>query len=87
MDIPVVTRDAMGLNLVADELKRARKLHAPYHSSHEAYAVILEELDEYWDEVKKKGENRNREAMCKELIQIATTAIRAMSDLNLIRKL
>ena len=37
---------------VAEELRRARRKHAPMHSLHEAYAVILEEMDEFWDEVR-----------------------------------
>lgn len=38
---------------VAQELDSARIKHAPMVSPHEGYAVILEELDELWDEVKK----------------------------------
>ena len=35
------------------ELHRASEKHSAFHSGHEGYAVILEELDELWDEVKK----------------------------------
>ena len=38
------------------EIERARAKFPAFHSQHEAYAVILEELDEFWDEVKKKRE-------------------------------
>jgi hypothetical protein len=31
---------------------RARQKHAPMHGPHEGYAIILEELDELWSEVK-----------------------------------
>ena len=53
------------------ECIEARKKFKPFKSSHEAYAVILEELDEFWDYVKKtQGETLPWEAR-KELIQIA----------------
>ena len=67
--------------LVDRELARARSLHNPYNSHHEAYSVILEELDEYWDEVKKRTAERDTEHMKTELVQIATTARRAYEDL------
>jgi hypothetical protein len=44
--------------MVAEELIFARKKHGPVNSIHEGYAVILEELDEVWNEVKKKTDER-----------------------------
>lgn len=38
---------------VAEELAQARATHAPMHSHHEGYAVILEELDELWEVCKR----------------------------------
>lgn len=61
----------------------AMSKHAPMNSAHEAYAVILEELDEFWDEVKKKRSQRSEPGMCEELTQIAAMAIRAIVDLKL----
>lgn len=81
--LPAVTRDVIALNHLAEELKRARALHSPLNSSHEAYSVILEELDEFWVEVKKKRANRDKGLMFKELIQVAAMAVRATSDLEL----
>ena len=69
--------------LACDECIRASDLHAPMNSAHEAYAVILEELDEFWEEVRKKKECRSEEKMREELIQIAAMAIRSMCDLSL----
>lgn len=66
------------------ELLRAQAKHKPYNSAHEAYAVILEELDEFWEEVRKKRHQRNPYAMYEELLQIATTAWRAVLDLDLV---
>lgn len=71
------------------ELHRANDLHGPMHSSHEAYATIKEELDEFWDDVKKKkpieanAQDRLRRNMKKELIQIAAMCCRTVIDLNL----
>lgn len=44
-----------GLELIQDEyLKSAMEQHTPsFHSYHEGYAVIKEELEEFWDHVKK----------------------------------
>jgi len=80
--IPTVTLDAMALNAVADEVQRARSKHGPMSGRHEAYAVILEELDEFWDECKKKSPDPYR--LEEELIQVAAMACRALADLGLI---
>jgi hypothetical protein len=60
---------------------RASSLHPPYNSAHEGYAVLLEEVDELWDEVKKGGtEPRDPEALRAEAIQVAAVAIRFLTD-------
>ena len=56
------------------ELVRASKLHREFTSAHEGYAVILEELDELWDEVKKR--EPDIEKMRHEAIQVAAMAMR-----------
>lgn len=58
------------------EVVRAEAKHAPMNSAHEGYAVILEEVDELWDEVKKQSDARSPENMEKESIQIAAMACR-----------
>jgi len=70
--------------LVQNELQRARKMNAPMHSAHEAYSVILEELDEFWEEVRKKRKDRDPKKMGDELIQIAAMVQRAAEDLGLL---
>lgn len=62
------------------ELARARAMHAPYTSSHHGYAVLLEEVDELWEEVRKRRQNRDPLAMLRELIQIAAVAARFAED-------
>jgi len=63
---------------VTAELLRARNKHAPMHGAHEGYAVILEELDELWSEVKAQIPDIGR--MRKEAIQIAAMGARFALD-------
>ena len=65
------------------EWQTARTKHAPLNSAHEAYAVILEEVEEFWAETMKKRAERDKANMRKELIQIAAMACRAIADLEL----
>lgn len=66
---------------VQKELERLRiKTPSPVHSSHEGWALIQEEVDELWDEVKKKNKNRDYNAMYNELVQIAARAQRMSED-------
>lgn len=73
------------LQLVEEEVVRAETLHMPLNSHHEAYAVIQEEVDEYWGEVKLKASERSPSAMLTELIQTAAMACRAATNLGLIK--
>jgi hypothetical protein len=65
---------------VMREVVRAQSLHAPMGNAHEAYAVILEELDEYKAHVWTKQSQHNQREMRKELIQVAAMAVRAIID-------
>ena len=62
------------------ELDRASSLHPPLGNPHEGYAVILEELDELWDEVKASKPGSDRAAMRREAIQVAAMALRFVRD-------
>lgn len=66
------------LTAVMAEYKRATSLHGSFNSTHEGYAIIKEEVDELWDEVKKNGSSK---ALQEEAIQIAAMAIRFCTDL------
>jgi hypothetical protein len=70
-------RAAVALNLAADELKRAMAKFGPFRCGHEGYAVIREELDEMWHEVKHGTRARARE----EAVQVAAMALRFLVDL------
>ena len=54
----------------------------PFNSAHEAYAVLMEEVEEFWEEVKKKRKLRDYRHIRAELIQVAAVAIRAAVDLK-----
>ena len=70
------------LQAILDEYKQARKTHGEFASPHEAYAVILEELDEFWDEVKKFKPGDSKVDMRNELIQVASTALAAIMEVT-----
>lgn len=63
---------------VTTELARATKKFGPFNSAHEGYAVIYEELDELFDDVRAN----DLAAACTEAIQVAAMAIRFVQDLH-----
>ena len=69
-------KEKQALKLIAKELTRARANFDNFHNAHEGYAVIKEELDELWDDVKS---NRNP---TKEAIQVGAMALRFLVDLS-----
>lgn len=70
--------------LVLEEFYKATGKHGAFNNLHEAYAVILEEVDELWDETKKKPQVRDYENIKLELIQIAAMCMRAAVDLKVL---
>lgn len=66
---------------VAEEMQEALAKNRPFASAHEGYAILLEEVDELWDEVKKKSSKRDTVNMTKECIQIAACALRFALDI------
>lgn len=64
-----------------EELSRARAAFPqPFNGPHEGYAVLLEEVDELWTEVKKKCADRSKERMRAEAIQVAAMAMRFVEE-------
>lgn len=60
------------------EARKAIGKHPPQHSPHEGYAVLQEEVDELWDEIKA---DRGRQGSARvEAIQAAAMAIRYVLD-------
>lgn len=69
------------LSDVKDELLAAYEKHPGRQASlHEGYAVLLEEVDELWDEVKKKASKRDLVKVRDEARQIAAMAVRLIVD-------
>ena len=67
--------------LMLDELERANKIYGTsFASPHEGYAVLLEELDELWDEIKKKRPDKER--MREEAIQVGAMAIKFIASIE-----
>jgi hypothetical protein len=67
------------LKLVLDELDRATDSHPAMDNPHYGYAVILEEVDELWDEIKANNGTTHRATS--EAVQIAAMGLRYLIDL------
>lgn len=70
------------VNKIGDELVRAAPW-GDFHSAHDAYAHILEEMDELWEHVKTKQKNRDLPAMEAEAIQVAAMAMKFVRMMQL----
>lgn len=66
---------------VSNEVLRAEGMHKPINSLHEGYAVIQEELDEFWDEVRKKSKDRHQADWITELVQTAAMCVRTIHNI------
>jgi hypothetical protein len=64
------------------EVQRSAVHGSTFASLHEAYAVILEELDEVWDITRQKRRDRSSLALQTEFTQIAAMAVRALNSLG-----
>lgn len=65
---------------VLAEVMRARRIYPAFNSCHEGFAVLKEEVDELWDEVKRKNHQRDLELLHKEAVQVAAMAVRFIED-------
>lgn len=66
------------LGLAVEELERATGEHGSFASAHEGYAVLKEEVDELWDEVKAGNASTHRGVS--EAVQVAAMALRFLID-------
>lgn len=82
--VPIDLDDTLGILSVAGvaslEAAEARAKFGPMHSAHEAYAILLEEVDELWEHVKVNQTKRDLEAMQKEAMQVAAVALRFAAE-------
>ena len=62
---------------VTAEYKRAKDKFGVFASRHEGYAVILEELDELWVEIKSNGSNDNIKG---EAVQVVAMGLRFLVE-------
>ena len=65
---------------VLDELIDATEMFPPMNSAHEGFAVLKEEVDELWEEVRAKQGARDIAKMRKEAVQVAAMAMRFILD-------
>lgn len=63
---------------VRRELERAQSRFGPYVSPHEGYAVILEECDELWEEIKSGADGQD---VWTEAVQVAAMGLRFHVDI------
>lgn len=68
---------------ITDEAERAMTKFAMFNSPHEGYAVLLEELDEMWDDIKA---NRVPESV-EEAVQVGAMALRYIADVRMLTEL
>ena len=83
---------ALNFFRIASELEKAKK-YPPFASLHEGYAVLKEEVEEFWDSVKtyKYGSTDSIQSNVlddceKELIQIAAMALKNLHLVNEAKK-
>lgn len=64
------------LDDIAEEVRSAESKFPPFNSGHEGYAVIKEELDELWEEIKNNKRPGTYDRQRKEAIQVGAMAVR-----------
>jgi len=64
--------------LIKKEYERANIKHKMFTSTHQGYGVLLEEVDELWNEIKQ---NSSKDLMAKEAIQVAAMALKFLESL------
>jgi hypothetical protein len=69
------------LEAVRAEVTTAMAKFPPFNSAHEGWAVLFEEVDELWDEVRAKQGERHLDDMRTEAIQVAAMAVRFALDI------
>lgn len=70
---------------IVKEHERAYRMFGAHASLHEAYAVILEELDELWEVVRMKTDGNQKERLRlarKEAIQIAAMCMKLIECID-----
>lgn len=63
---------------IANELARATCKFPPMNSPHEGYAILLEEVHEAWEEIRRNDTDRALE----EMVQVGAMAVRFIIDIR-----
>jgi hypothetical protein len=71
------TLTAKAMVLMAEEYLRSNIKYGPFHSTHEAYGVLKEEVDELWDTIKAN----DNDGMFLEAMQVGAMALTLMISL------
>lgn len=67
---------------LAGRARRVLEQHGPIAGPHHAYGLLAEELAEFFDETRKKREDRSPRALKNEALDIATIALRYAAQLD-----
>lgn len=71
------------LRLVRHEAGEAIEVHGPdYSSAHEAFAVLLEEVEEFKEQVWFKRAHGSKQKMVNELVQVAAVSVKYAAQLQ-----
>lgn len=69
------------IRMTEAELFKATGRFGPFHSAHEGFAILKEEVDELWEAVRMQQSNPARiDAMLKEAVQVGAMALRFIMD-------
>jgi hypothetical protein len=78
----IPNNEKIALTQIYEEYLAAKKKYPPFNSPHEAYGVILEELEETWHLIKNDEKAwAGRDAMKYEIKAVGAMALRFMVDL------
>jgi len=64
------------------EIRNADQKYGHFHSTHEAYAVLQEEVNEAWTLIQGAPGDWKKESLILELTQVAAIAIRTIIELK-----
>lgn len=78
---PVEKMNRILSNVALELLRAKKKFPDKFVNQHEGYAVILEEIDELWQEIKKKQKDYDLDAQRKEATQAAAMLVRFILEL------
>ena len=78
---------ARAVKLIIGEYNQTITRNDPLESSYEGWALIKQEVDELWAEIKKGKLNGSQEELQREAVQISAMAMRFVVELCLEEKL